>query len=103
VLVLVAVTLWPSACFGVAAVAGVTMSPTVGSAAAVLAVAGLGLHGSNLGCQLRLGGVGRGLDACHSQRVFHWRWNGCGWRRRRCGDRCCGVSSVVSHLAGSQE
>ena len=64
------------------AVGGVTMGPTVGSAAVAGAVAGLGLHGGNQGGQLRLSGVSRGLDACHSQRVFRWRWNGCGWRKR---------------------
>ena len=52
---------------GVAAVGGVTVGPTVGSAVVVLAVAVLGLHGGNQGGHLRfLGGVGRGLDACHS-------------------------------------
>ena len=44
-----------------ATVGGMTMSPTVGSAAVVWAVAGLGLHGGNQGGQLRLSGVGRGL------------------------------------------
>ena len=44
-----------------AAIGGVTMSPTVGSAAVVGAVAVLGLHCGNQGGQLRLSGVGRGL------------------------------------------
>ena len=57
-----------------AAVGGVTVCPTVGSAAVVGAVDVLGLHCCNQGGQLCLSGVGRGLDACHSQRVFRWRW-----------------------------
>jgi len=44
----------------VAAVGGVTMCPTVGSAAVDGAVAVLGLHCWNQGGQLRLSGVGRG-------------------------------------------
>jgi len=51
----------------VAAVGGVTVGPsTVGSAVVVLAVVVLGLHGGGQGGHLRLRGVGRGLDACHS-------------------------------------
>jgi hypothetical protein len=53
----------------------------------------LGLYGGDQGGHLRLGGVGRGLDACHSERVFRWRWNGCCWRKGRSGDRCCDVSA----------
>ena len=82
-----------------AAVGGVTVCPTVGSAA----VAGLGLHCGNQGGQLRLSGVGRGLNACHGQCVFRRRWNGCGWRKTRSGNNGCGVFGVVSRLAGSCE
>ena len=97
----VTVRLFLTRCTGVTTVGGVTMDPTVGSAAVVWAVTGLGLHGGS--GQLRLSGVGRGLDACHSQRVFRWRWNGCGWRKRRSGNHGCGVSGMVSRLAGSRE
>jgi len=80
----------------VAAVVGVTMCPTVGSAAVVGAFDILGLHGCNQG-------VGRGLNACHGQCVFRREWNGCGWRKRRSGDNGCGVAGVISCLAGSRE
>ena len=87
-----------------AAVGGVTMYPTVGSAAAVGAVVVLGLHCWNQGGQLRLSGVGRGqlrlsgvgrglASACR-------RWNGYGWRKRRSGDNGCGVAGAVSRLSG---
>jgi len=87
----------------VAAVGGVTVCPTVGSAAVVGAVDVLGLHCCNQGGQLRLSGVGRGLNACHGQCVFRRGWNGCGWRKRRSGDNGCGVAGVISCLAGSGE
>ena len=100
---LVTVRWFLTRCTGVTTVGGVTMGPTVGSATVVGVVAGLCLHGDNQGGQLRLSGVGCGVDACHSQRVFRWRWNGCGWRKRRSGDHGCGVSGVVSRLDGSRE
>jgi hypothetical protein len=58
----------------------------------------LGLRGGNQGGQLRLSGVGCGLNACHGQCVFRWKWNGCGWRKRRSGYNGCGVSGVVSGI-----
>jgi len=94
----VAVCLFLTRGTGVAAVGGVTMSPTVGTVAVVGAVAGLGLRGGNQGGQLRLSGVGCGLNACHGQCVFRWKWNGCGWRKRRSGYNGCGVSGVVSGI-----
>ena len=84
-------------------VGGVTMDPTVGSIFVVFAVAGLGLHGGDQGGHLRLGGIGRGLAACHSKRVFRWRWNGYYCHKGRSGHHCCDVSGVVSCLAGSRE
>ena len=49
-----------------AAVGGVSVGPKVGSAVVVFAVTILGLHGGDQGGHLRLSGVGRGLEACHS-------------------------------------
>jgi len=87
----------------VGAVGGVSVRPTVGSAAVVGAVAGLVLHCCNLGGQLCLSGVGRGLNAGHGQCVFRRGWNGCRWLKRRSGNDGCGVAGLISRLAGSCE
>ena len=83
---------------GVTAVGGVTMCPTLGSIVVIFAVAGLGLHGGHQGGHLRLGGIGRGLDACHSKRVFRWRWSGYCCRKGRSGDHCCDVSDETKSI-----